>query len=160
MICYLFLKFLNAGISEKYLFSKGGDDSISVAKLRHFAQIVRLRNQYQEHCRRAVLRFKRRIGPWSGRLRRTSRRNRCSRRSPLFACRTFGSPAASRPGPRHNSATGLKRLGKWFRNHPNLIAHILEGVNRPAFDFARKTNNIKPSAVRMSLKRVKRTPLT
>jgi hypothetical protein len=116
MICYLFLKFLNAYISEKICFSvrkrqsgtlrlcrrfcaakrrtvnaerltfsEEGRDSISVAKPQNFAQIIRLRNQCREHCRRAVLRFKRRIGPLSCVLRRTSRRNRGSRRSPLFA---------------------------------------------------------------------------
>ena len=111
MICYLFLKFLNAYISEKFAsrfgrgkagrfayvvdsappnaerltFSEEGRDSISVAKPQNFAQIIRLRNQCREHCRRAVLRFKRRIGPLSCVLRRTSRRNRGSRRSPLFA---------------------------------------------------------------------------
>jgi DNA-directed RNA polymerase specialized sigma24 family protein len=84
MICYLFLKFLNASISEEYLFSEESRASISVAKLRNLAQIVPLRNQCREHCRRAVLRFKRRIGPLSCVLRRMSRWNRCSRRSPLF----------------------------------------------------------------------------
>src|ERR1700722_5435166 len=42
-----------------------------VAKLRNFAQIVRLRNQCRKHCRRAVLRFGRRIGRSSWVLRRT-----------------------------------------------------------------------------------------
>src|SRR5580704_8965173 len=39
MICHLFLKFLNGHISKRGSFSEKLTDSISVAKLRNFAQI-------------------------------------------------------------------------------------------------------------------------
>jgi hypothetical protein len=35
--------------------------------------------------------------------------------------------------PKFEQIFGMKHLGKWFRNQPDLIAHILEGVKLAGF---------------------------
>jgi hypothetical protein len=68
----------------KARFSSGSRDFV-LAKSGSLSDLLQPRRQFREHCRRAVLRFKRRIGRWCCVLGSLTQRSPPGRRSPDFA---------------------------------------------------------------------------